>query len=148
MKPKYAGMTFITGLITHRNSFYPEVLRMAGAGPMIVLGRSTKIWNQQQGDGHYRCDLGYVRPEDFLKTSQLDLEDIEAVKQAMLGDDFFGHHAPEIQNLIKHLEGPLRAWPLYLIPPEELNWTPAADVTLIGDAAHTVCEASNAGRPY
>lgn len=104
---------------------------------MVVMGRSTSIWNQRQGTGVYRVDLGFLRPENFLKEGSTDLTDTEGIKALMLQDDFFGGHTPAMKTMIEALEGPFYAWPLYYIPPESLNWKAASDVTLIGDAAHT-----------
>lgn len=104
---------------------------------MVVMGRSMKIWNQRQGDGHYRVDLGFQKSEDFVTKGPFDISDTEAVKKVMLQDDFFGDHAPVIKELIQACEGPFRAWPLYCMPTKDLNWTASPDVTLIGDAAHT-----------
>lgn len=129
----------MTGRISKDNPSYPKVLKMAKQGPMIVMGRKQNIWNQMQGDGHYRCDLGSLRPADFGATSGgFDINNTEAVKQMMLTPEYFGNHSADIKDMIKSLEGPFRAWPLYFMPPSQLNWEPAQGVTLIGDAAHTV----------
>ena len=130
-------MTYITGQIHASNPFYRTVQRLAGEGPIVVMGRSTSIWNQRQGDGCYRVDLGFLRPEGFLKNGPVDISDTEAVKKLMLQDEFFGGHMSEMKDMIRACEGPFRAWPLYCIPPETLSWSAAPDVTLIGDAAHT-----------
>lgn len=105
---------------------------------MVVMGRETNIWCQMQGDGHYRVDLGALRPPDFATKGGSNIRDTEAVKNMMLTDEYFGHHSSEIKDMIRSLEGPFRAWPLYFMPPDELNWEASDDVTLIGDAAHTV----------
>ena len=133
----YSGITFFTGKIHPSNPYYQEVEKVAGHGPMVVMGRSTKIWNQRQGDGHYRVDLGFYRREDFATNGPVDLGDADAVKKLLLSDDFFGGHAPVIKDIIQACEGPFRAWPLYYMPPQTINWTSVSDVTLIGDAAHT-----------
>jgi 2-polyprenyl-6-methoxyphenol hydroxylase-like FAD-dependent oxidoreductase len=104
---------------------------------MVVCGRNTKIWNQRQGDGHYRVDLQFLKPEDFAKNGSVDLADTEAVKKLMLQDEYFGRHFANVRALIEALEGPIRPWPLYYMPPESLSWESAPGVTLIGDAAHT-----------
>ena len=105
---------------------------------MVVMGRETNIWCQMQGDGHYRIDLGSLRPPDFVAKGGIDIHDTAAVKNMMLADEFFGQHSSEIKDMIKSMEGPFRAWPLYFMPPDKLNWEASDDVTLIGDAAHTV----------
>jgi 2-polyprenyl-6-methoxyphenol hydroxylase-like FAD-dependent oxidoreductase len=112
------------------------VEKMAKLGPMIIMGRSTMIWNQRQGDGHYRLELGFQRPEDFTKNSPVDLSDTGAVKKLMLSDDFFGGHGENTKAIINAIDSPFHPWPLYYMPPEKLDWKPASDVTLIGDAAH------------
>ena len=112
---------------------------MAKEGPMIVMGREQNIWNQMQGDGSYRCDLGSRRPANFGTNGSFDINNTDSVKHLMLTDDYFGNHCTDIKDMIKNLEGPFRSWPLYFMPPHQLNWEPAQGVTLIGDAAHTVC---------
>lgn len=136
-KPQYAGMQFWTAIISTDNPHYPIVEKLVGHGPMVVMGRATKIWNQRQGDGHYRIDLGFIRREDFATNGPVDINDTDAVKKLLLTDDFFGQHAPEFKAFIQNLEGPFRCWPLYYMPTATLNWEAQADVTLIGDAAHT-----------
>ncbi|MCJ1471884.1 hypothetical protein MMC13_000525 [Lambiella insularis] len=94
--PKFSGVFYLTGLITYTNPFYPKVVKMAKEGPMILMARETNIWNQRQGDGHYRCDLGFLRPENFATDGSFDITNNEAVKNIMLTDEFFGLHAPDI----------------------------------------------------
>jgi hypothetical protein len=80
---------FLTAETHAFNIVYPIVEKMAGFGAMVVMGRSTKIWNQRQGAGHYRVDLGFLRPENFAINGPVDLSNAEAVKNLMLQDDFF-----------------------------------------------------------
>ncbi|KAK5061071.1 hypothetical protein LTR84_007612 [Exophiala bonariae] len=134
--PQYAKRTFINGTIHPDNPFYPTVLKSAGVGPQVVMGKKLKIWNQMQGDGHYRVDLGFERPVDFTRTGTFDLSDTEAVKKLLLTEEFFGQYSQYFQDLISACEGPLFAWPLWHMPTDRFNWAPNADVTVIGDAAH------------
>ncbi|KAK2624391.1 hypothetical protein QTJ16_006341 [Diplocarpon rosae] len=135
-KPRYAGITFWTGEIHASNPLYTKVEEMAQLGPMVVLGRSTMIWNQRQGDGHYRLDLGFQRPDGFVEYNGVDLSDPDAVKRIMLSKDFFGGHSESIKDIIRAIDSPFHAWPLHYMPPGSLNWEASPDVTLIGDAAH------------
>lgn len=93
------------------------------------------IWNQRQGDGHYRLDLGFKRPEDFIRTRSVDLSDTEATKKFVLSE-FYPEHAEKIRKMIQAIDTGFHPWPLYYMPPESLKWKPQQDVTLIGDAAH------------
>lgn len=124
------------GKISPGNPYYDTLEKKAGLGPMVVQGRHTAIWNQRQGNGEYRIDLGFNGAEDLGSNGTVDLEDGEAVKALMLDPHYFGGHATEIQDLIKAMEGPFKAWPLWYYPTEHLNWKAASGVTLMGDAAH------------
>ena len=132
-KPLYNGRTFFTGTIHQDNPFYATVRKMAGDGPQVILGRGTKIWNQMQGDGHYRVEFGFERPLEYC--TNLDL-DTAAMKKVLLLDEFFGHHAESLKELISAVEGPFYPWPMWYMPVDRLNWAPSPGVTLIGDAAH------------
>jgi 2-polyprenyl-6-methoxyphenol hydroxylase-like FAD-dependent oxidoreductase len=136
-RPLYAGQLFLTGFVRPENPYYKTVEANAGLGPMVVMGRNTAIWNQRQGDGHYRVDLGFLASEEFGNDGTVDLEDLNAVKQLMLDDHFFGKHAQDFKDLIEALEGPFRTWPMWYINPDALNWKSVPGVTIIGDAAHT-----------
>lgn len=100
------------------------------------MGKGRKIWNQMQGDGHYRVDMGFEKPVDFTRSEHFDISDTEAVKKLFLTDEFFGICGQYFRDLIGACEGPLFVWPLWHMPTDRLNWAPNADVTVIGDAAH------------
>ncbi|KIX93000.1 uncharacterized protein Z520_11273 [Fonsecaea multimorphosa CBS 102226] len=136
IKPAYSGQLFLTGKIGPPNPHYPTIEKLAGHGPMVVQGRSTAIWCQRQGNGEYRIDLGLNGAADLDKDGTVDVTDDDAVKTLMLDPHFFGGHAAEIQDMIRAMEGPFKAWPMWYFPPEHLNWSTAKGVTLIGDAAH------------
>lgn len=117
------------------NPFYPQAKEMAGVGPQAILGRNTFTWNQMQGDGKYRVDLGMERPGEFSFPG-LDLTDTDAVKKMLLSEEHFGHHGQLFKDMISALDGPFHLWPLWHMPVESLTWAPSPGVTLIGDAAH------------
>ncbi|KAJ5174962.1 uncharacterized protein N7482_000839 [Penicillium canariense] len=135
-EPKYSGIVFLTLLILPSHNFYPTVEQIAGHGPMIVFGREKLIWIQRQGDGHYRLDVGWKGPADFPVGEKFDMVDENAVKEFLLQDQQFGCHSSPVKAMIEAATGPFRTWPLHYVPPEELNWTSASGVVLIGDAAH------------
>lgn len=135
VEPRYYGVVFYTGVLRKDNPMWQGCWEKAGEGPMVILGRNTKIWLQIQGSGDFRCDFGFFRPADFAKNGPVHIEDTEGVKEQLLGDDFFGHHDEFFKDLIRNTPE-FRDWPLYEMPPEALNWSASSDVTLIGDAAH------------
>ena len=109
---------------------------MAGPGSMIILGPHCNLFNQMQGDGSYRIDVGIKGPEDLLTNGSIDFSDTEAAKKYFLQKDIFGSYTAEFQDIVRSCEGPFRPWPLYFYPPEALSWKTQPGVTLIGDAAH------------
>ncbi len=83
--PKYSGKGFVTGHILKDNPLYPKINSMAGIGPQAILGRHSFTWNQMQGDGKYRVDMGIEKPGEF-SFKNLDLTDTDAVKKMLLSD--------------------------------------------------------------
>lgn len=103
---------------------------------MVAMGAGKHMFNSMQGDGHYRIDIGILGSEDFATSGLVDLTDMDAVKKFLLQNDYFGSYASELQDIITHSEGPFRPWFMYYMPTDQLNWSSAPGVTLIGDAAH------------
>lgn len=117
------------------NPYHCTLEQLAGQGPLVICGRSKKIWIQRQGDSHYRMDFGWKGPADF-PAGELDLSDEDAVKNFLLREEYFGGHGPVIHEIIRNSTGPFRTWPLYYFPMESLNWKTVPGVALVGDAAH------------
>ncbi|KAL1870082.1 hypothetical protein Plec18167_007600 [Paecilomyces lecythidis] len=135
-KPKYSGQLYLSGKISPLNPFYATMQSIGRAGSMIVMGKGNHMFNSRQGDGHYRIDIGFKAPEDFPTSGVVDLSNHDAVKEFLLQEKYFGAYAPQLQDIIRFSEVPLRPWPLYYMPPDQLNWKTSPGVTLIGDAAH------------
>ncbi|KAH6974608.1 hypothetical protein BKA56DRAFT_619547 [Ilyonectria sp. MPI-CAGE-AT-0026] len=135
-QPAFAGQIFLTSRISPSNPFYDTMQSMAKVGSMVAMGAGKHMFNSMQGDGHYRIDIGILGSEDFATSGLVDLTDLDAVKKFLLQDDYFGSYASELQDIITHSEGPFRPWFMYFMPTDQLNWSSAPGVTLIGDAAH------------
>ncbi|PYI12671.1 putative monooxygenase [Aspergillus sclerotiicarbonarius CBS 121057] len=135
-EPTYAGIIFLTLFVHPSNPYHPTLEQLAGQGPMVICGRSKKIWIQRQGDGHYRMDFGWKGPADFPTAGELDLTDEDAVRNFLLREDYFGGHTPVVHEIVRNSTGPFRTWPLYYFPVEHLNWKTLPGVALVGDAAH------------
>ncbi|KAB5580887.1 hypothetical protein GE09DRAFT_455594 [Coniochaeta sp. 2T2.1] len=135
-KPAYSGDLFITTKIFPTNPFYPKMQELCRMGSMIVMGNGVHMFNSRQGDGHYRVDVGIPGPENFADSGLVDVSDWDALKKFLVRDDYFGTYSPEMQDIIRHSDGPFRPWIMYYFPTEKLNWESAPGVTLIGDAAH------------
>ncbi|PIG87648.1 monooxygenase [Aspergillus arachidicola] len=135
-EPKYAGILFLTLFIQPGNPYHSTLEQFAGQGPMVICGKSKKIWIQRQGDGHYRMDFGWRGPADFPSAGEVDLSDEDSVRGFLLRDEYFGGFTQVVHKIIRNSTGPFRTWPLYYFPVEHLNWQTSPGVTLVGDAAH------------
>ena len=135
-QPVFAGQIFLTTIISPGNPFYDTMQSLCGVGSMVTMGRGSHMFNSRQGDGHYRVDVGILETDDFPTRGAVDFTDMDAVKEFLLQDRFFGTYAPAMQDIIRHSEGPFRPWLMYYMPTDRLNWSAAPGVTLIGDAAH------------
>lgn len=138
-KPQYSGKHYIEGKISNSNPFHPTITAMVGRGNLMAMGAGKQISAQQQGDGSYRIYVGLTVPEDFATSGAIDLSKADgesARSQFITNADFFGTWASALKDVVANSEGTFRAWPLYHLSPEALNWDPVPGITLIGDAAH------------
>ncbi|CAK7237566.1 hypothetical protein SBRCBS47491_010022 [Sporothrix bragantina] len=135
-KPVYSGKTYITTKIHPGNPYYEKMKSICKMGSMVAMGKGKHMFNSRQGDGHYRIDLGIEVPVDWTTSGHVDLSNFDEAKKFFLQESFYGAYSPELKDIIQYSEGPFRPWIMYHMPTDELNWSPCADVTLIGDAAH------------
>ncbi|KAF2665083.1 FAD/NAD(P)-binding domain-containing protein [Microthyrium microscopicum] len=132
--PQYSGKIFIESKIGHENPLYQTLSKSAGAGMLLSIGPKKLVVTQRQGDGHYRNYFGILAPEDFFRNGTVNLGDTEATR-SMLLSDFYADWSTEHKDLIKHATD-FRAWTLYTLAPEDMNWKSVPGVALAGDAAH------------
>jgi 2-polyprenyl-6-methoxyphenol hydroxylase-like FAD-dependent oxidoreductase len=89
---------------------------------------------QRQGNGSYRNSFGLQVPENFFRNGTVDLKDVEATRHLLLSE-YFADWSDENKDLIRHSTD-FRAWPLYTLTTEDMNWKTVSGVTVAGDAAH------------
>ena len=100
----------------------------------LSIGSGKLIVTQRQGNGSYRTYFGLQVPENFLRNSTVDLQDVEATRRLLLAD-FYADWSEEYKDLIRHATD-FRPWPLYTLSTEDMDWKSVSGLTLIGDAAH------------
>ncbi|KAK5116122.1 hypothetical protein LTR62_008448 [Meristemomyces frigidus] len=137
-QPTYSGYHYLTGTMPATNPYHDTVSALVGAGSLMATGSGKQITAQRLTDNNYSVNIGLSLPENWSKqpgNARL-LNNATAYKERMLSEHF-QDWAPKITDLIKHTEGPFRAWPLYAMPVEALSWSTSPGIALIGDAAHT-----------
>ncbi|KAH7274902.1 hypothetical protein MRS44_006849 [Fusarium solani] len=140
-KPQYSGKSYIEGKISPGNRFYGRVEARVGHGSMLAFGSKKHLAVQQMSDGSYRIYLGLTVDENVFDLGNPNA-DLIADNGAMARDfflsqpEYFADWDDELKSIIANSEGGFRYWPLYHMAPDSLNWEHAAQVTLIGDAAH------------
>jgi len=100
----------------------------------LSIGSGHLTVTQRQGNGSYRNYFGLQVPEEFFRNGAVNLEDVEA-SRALLLSDFYSDWAEECKSLIRYATD-FRAWPLYTLRAEDIDWKSVSSVTLLGDAAH------------
>lgn len=100
----------------------------------MCIGVRKLIITQRQGDGSYRSYFGLEVPDDFFHNGSVDLQDVEATRQLLLSD-FYADWAEEYKDVIRHATD-FRAWPLFTLSTDDMNWKSVSGFTIVGDAAH------------
>jgi 2-polyprenyl-6-methoxyphenol hydroxylase-like FAD-dependent oxidoreductase len=103
----------------------------------MATGAGRCIAAQGMTSGDYTINVGLRLPEDWSHqpANAALLADLAATQQHFLDNDTAGW-AESIRDIVRHTETPFRAWPLYEMPVDSLNWTTKPGVALLGDAAH------------
>ncbi|KAL1875086.1 hypothetical protein Plec18167_005756 [Paecilomyces lecythidis] len=135
-KPIYSGKMYIEGRISQGNPCYAAVNEVTGAGTMMAMGAGKQLAVQQVADDSYRVYVGLQVPEDFPH-NVVDISSTEIAKDTFLSSsEFFADWAPNLKDIVKNTEGPLRSWPMHRMPVESMGWMRVRGLALIGDAAH------------
>ena len=109
---------------------------------MMALGHGKSLNVQQVADKTYRVYFGVQEAVDFASgKAEKEVSDstaTEALRDRFLNKDFYGSWATDLKQVVNHVEGPFRSWPLYRFDPQDVGWerTAASGLTLLGDAAH------------
>ena len=132
--PHYSGKSFLEAMIGLQNPFYASIASKVAAGTYLSIGSGKLIITQRQGNGSYRIYFGLQVPEDFFRNGSIDVGDVEATRSRLLSDFYVGW-SEEYRDFIRYATD-FRAWPLYTLSSEDINWKHVPGVTVAGDAAH------------
>lgn len=132
--PQYSGFCHLQTTIEPGNAHYEAIRDLVGPGMLIALSKGNSVIAQQMSNGLYNVYAGIKIPEDWTKT-QADLVASPGFRDWLI-DTHYSGWSSQATDLIRHSEAPFRAWPLYSLPKESLNWKTVPGVALVGDAAH------------
>jgi 2-polyprenyl-6-methoxyphenol hydroxylase-like FAD-dependent oxidoreductase len=137
--PFYSGISGIEMRHQNLETQHTELAVMVGKGSHFVFGEEQRraLLSQRQGDGGLRTYAFMHKPEDYLKTAQMDVQEPKDVQKLLLEE--YKDFAPEIKRLITDLDveagDVLTTRALYMLP-VGLTWPSVPGITVIGDAAH------------
>lgn len=128
----YTGTTIIQGDIQLPAIECPEITQMVNNGNMIVLGEQKLIFIQPRRDKTLNYYLSFRQPENWIKTSGLEMKDHPAMISYL--KEVFQNWNPVYHQLFTATTE-FQALPMYCLPVQK-PWHYFKDITLVGDAAH------------
>ena len=121
IRPRYSGVSLLHGELIEPEKHCPEVLRWMAGGNLFALGHGRGVLAQRRGDGVLVFYLTQKVPEDWA---------------ASLGGEALAGWHPAFTSMFTATRT-LVPHPLYVTPADQA-WESQPDMTLIGDAAHSL----------
>ncbi|EGC36823.1 hypothetical protein DICPUDRAFT_150613 [Dictyostelium purpureum] len=138
MKLKYSGITLVEFEVENPKQLCPQVYEWVDAGLFYVLDDEKGFIVQLKGDGNLIIYLSCKREENWIKNSGLDFKnDLESVK-TFIKKEVLSDWNPIFHNVVDNATFFIPR-PLFSIPLDPMiDWKSNKNITLIGDAAHTI----------
>jgi 2-polyprenyl-6-methoxyphenol hydroxylase-like FAD-dependent oxidoreductase len=134
IKPIYAGVTLVEGVIPDAEIAVPEWWALLGGASLMGLGAHKTFGMSTKSDGSVLFYAGLQMPDDRAR----DL--LAAATDAPERTAWFRTYFPEWSRAWEPLFGSATqlTWrPQFVCPPDQ-HWDATAHATLIGDAAHVM----------
>lgn len=133
-KPFYTGVSGWHFSILNPQEQHPDLYALVNRGSLFAFSDIKGIIAQQMGDGSIGVSDWEALPEDWQKEAKYDIQNGEAVRDAML--EKYQDWAPELRKLLEAMDtSHVIPRNLYMLPVGH-KWTHRPGVTLLGDAAH------------
>ncbi|MFJ3440906.1 FAD-dependent oxidoreductase [Streptomyces sp. NPDC086081] len=140
--PVYTGVTFVETGLDDADHRHPERAALTGNGTMMALDNNQGIIAQRNSGGHIRVYIGMRTDEDWYQRRNLDLNDNQAVREALLKE--FTGWGDDLLGFITDTDTGYTHRPLHALPVPH-TWPHTPGVTLLGDAAHLMSPFSGMG---
>jgi 2-polyprenyl-6-methoxyphenol hydroxylase-like FAD-dependent oxidoreductase len=140
--PVYTGVTFVETGLGDADHRHPERAALTGNGTMMALDNNQGFVAQRNSGGRIRTYIGMRTDEDWYQRRSLDLNDSQAVREALLKE--FAGWSDDLLGFITDTDTGYINRPLYALPVPH-TWPHTPGVTLLGDAAHLMSPFSGMG---
>lgn len=135
IKPFYSGITMLEININEAKKNAPKINALLNGGKIMAFGNSKCILGGQKGNDEIGFYVSLKIEENWAKNSGLDFSD----KSQMLNwfKKEYSEWNPIYYELFENPELPLIPRPIYCMPLNQ-TWESSSNLTMIGDAAHTM----------
>ncbi|MBS7566423.1 FAD-dependent monooxygenase [Mucilaginibacter sp. Bleaf8] len=132
IKPFFAGVTVVEGMVYDAEKNCPEIAALLKGGKIFAMGDSKTLIISSKGDGSLYFYAGCKTNENWVRESSIDFTDGKQV-QAWFKQEFAGWHHLWLQLFANAVRFTPR--PQYCMPLDQ-TWDALPNLTMIGDAAH------------
>ncbi len=134
-RPRYAGVTLVEGTLPHAVQQVPALWQLMQGGSLSAVENGQTISFLTKGDGALNFWIWAKKPEDWVTTSGIDWTSQAAVAAWFAQE--FSTWSPKWQQLVASEGLTVVPRPSYYVPLDQ-PWPARANLTLLGDAAHTM----------
>ncbi|KAN0016300.1 hypothetical protein ACTFIU_006264 [Dictyostelium citrinum] len=138
-KPEYMGITMIEGEVVDAKNTCPEIYNLVNQGLMFVMEDGIVMIAQQKSDGNIVFSFAQKVDKDWIKNQGFDLSSTSNssdIKQ-FLKNKLIPSWSPIFHRLIDLSITPFKPRVLYRAPINQ-EWKSQPNITIIGDAAHSI----------
>lgn len=135
VRPLYAGVTLVEGVLPHAAQHVPALWQLVQGGSLSAVENGQTISFLTKGDGALNFWIWVKAPEDWATASDINWTDRAAVAAWFAQE--FRTWSPRWQELFANDVLTVVPRPSYYVPLDE-PWSARANLTLLGDAAHAM----------
>ncbi len=133
IKPFYAGVTAIEGIVYHSETVSPKMHHLLKGGKIFAFGDEKSLIVSAKGDGSMAFYVGFKTSENWARESGINFADKTQVLD-WFKTEFSGWDSVW-QELFENANSPFIPRPQYCMPFDQ-TWTALPNLTMLGDAAH------------
>lgn len=133
VKPAYAGVTCLEGLIYDSANTVPGMHELLKDGKIFAFGYEKSLIVSAKGDGSLAFYTGFKKNESWAMENGINFSD-KAQIVSWFKEEYAGWSETWLE-LFENVSSGLILRPQYCIPFDQ-NWVAQSNLTMLGDAAH------------